>query len=115
MATEPRGVSIRVPRVKQVTSTVTIASERFSFAMPVNGLDVVPVAGTLLEIKANEDDVIAVAEPAYGGGVLHVSGVDDAGAPALYDIPDEELSKYKLNLKPITDEVRYCLFPGKDK
>ena len=29
-----------------------------------------------------------------------LSGVDEAGAPALYDIPDGELSKYKLNLKP---------------
>lgn len=32
-------------------------------------------------------DVIAVAEPAYGGGVLHVSGVDDAAA-ALADLRD---------------------------
>jgi len=44
-----------------------------------------------------------------------LSGVDEAGAPALYDIPDGELSKYKLNLKPMTDEVRNRLFPGKDK
>lgn len=44
-----------------------------------------------------------------------LSGVDEAGAPALYDIPDGELSKYKLNLKPISDEVRNRLFPGKDK
>ena len=43
-----------------------------------------------------------------------LSGVDEAGAPALYDIPDGELSKYKLNLKPITDDVRNRLFPGKD-
>lgn len=44
-----------------------------------------------------------------------LSGVDNSGAPALYDIPDDELSKYKLNLKPMTDEVRNRLFPGKDK
>ena len=29
-----------------------------------------------------------------------LSGTDESGAPALYDIPDAELSKYKLNLKP---------------
>lgn len=43
-----------------------------------------------------------------------LSGVDETGAPALYDIPDAELSKYKLNLKPMTDEVRNRLFPGKE-
>jgi hypothetical protein len=44
-----------------------------------------------------------------------LSGTDEAGAPALYEIPDGELSKYKLNLKPMTDEVKNRLFPGKDK
>jgi hypothetical protein len=43
-----------------------------------------------------------------------LSGTDETGAPALYDIPDSELSKYKVNLKPMTDEVRNRLFPDKD-
>ncbi|MCW2685701.1 MAG: hypothetical protein JWR37_591 [Mycobacterium sp.] len=44
-----------------------------------------------------------------------LSGVDEAGSPALYDIPDADLSKHKLNIKPMTDEIRNRLFPGKDK
>lgn len=40
-------------RVIEVTSTVTITSERFEFAMPVNGLDVVPIAGTLLALDGD--------------------------------------------------------------
>ena len=44
-----------------------------------------------------------------------LSGVSESGEEALYDIPDSELSKYKLNSQPMTDEVRSRAFPGKDK
>jgi hypothetical protein len=43
-----------------------------------------------------------------------LNGVDEAGAFTLYDVPDAELAKYKLNTKPLTDEIRNKLFPGKD-
>lgn len=44
-----------------------------------------------------------------------LSGTDETGAPALYDIPDAELAKHKLSIKPMTDEIKNRLFPGKDK
>lgn len=44
-----------------------------------------------------------------------LNGVDEAGAFTLYDVPDAELAKYKLSTKPLTDEIRNELFPGKDK
>ena len=44
-----------------------------------------------------------------------VTAVSEAGEEALYDIPDAELSKYKLNTAQMTDEARSRLFPGKDK
>ena len=43
-----------------------------------------------------------------------LNGVDEAGAFTLYDVPDTELAKYKLNTKPLTDEIRNKLFPEKD-
>lgn len=43
-----------------------------------------------------------------------LTGVDASGGRVLYDIPDAELPKYKLNLKPLTDEVRNRLFPGRE-
>lgn len=44
-----------------------------------------------------------------------VTAVSEAGEEVLYDIPDNELSKYKLNTAQLTDEARSRLFPGKDK
>jgi hypothetical protein len=44
-----------------------------------------------------------------------VSGVDEVGEHAFYDIPDSDLSKYKLKTAQLTDEVRMRLFPDKDK
>lgn len=44
-----------------------------------------------------------------------VKGVSETGEPAYYDVPDEELGKYKLDAKPLTDEIKNKLFPGKDK
>jgi len=44
-----------------------------------------------------------------------LSGVGAGGEEALYDIPDSELSKYKLNAQPMTDEARARALPGKDK
>lgn len=41
-------------------------------------------------------------------------GVDEAGETNFYDIPDAELSKYRVNSAPLTDEVKNRLFPGKD-
>ncbi len=44
-----------------------------------------------------------------------VKGVNEVGEPAFYDVPDSELSQHKLDVKPLTDEIRNRLFPGKDK
>ncbi len=44
-----------------------------------------------------------------------VSHINEAGEEALYDIPDSELAKYKVNSEPLTEEVRARLFPNKDK
>jgi hypothetical protein len=51
-----------------------------------------------------------------GAHVMAVlSAFSEAGEQSLYDIPDPELSKYKMNTAPMTDEVRSRLFPDKDK
>jgi len=42
-------------KVIEVTDVVTIGSDRFEFAMPVSGLDVVPKAGTLLARDGTAD------------------------------------------------------------
>jgi hypothetical protein len=44
-----------------------------------------------------------------------VSAVDEGGAEALYEIPDDVLSKYKLTSAQLTDSVKAQLFPDKDK
>jgi len=50
----------------EVTSTITIATDHFAFAMPVHGLAVVPKAGTLLardgdnEIRVPYDDCVLI-------------------------------------------------------
>jgi hypothetical protein len=44
-----------------------------------------------------------------------LSGIDEAGVESLYDIPDEVLEKYRLQSKPLTDEDKASLFPGKDE
>lgn len=44
-----------------------------------------------------------------------VKGVSETGDPAFYDVPDAELAKYKLDAKPLTDEVKSKLFPDKEK
>ena len=44
-----------------------------------------------------------------------LTAVSEAGEEVLYDIPDNELSKYKLNTAQLTDEARSRLFPGKGK
>ena len=44
-----------------------------------------------------------------------MSGGDPTGGPPPADIPPGERSKYKMNLTPMTDEVRNRLFPGKEK
>jgi hypothetical protein len=44
-----------------------------------------------------------------------LSGVDEAGTEAFYDIPDSDLSKYQLKTAQLSDEIRTRLFPGKDK
>ncbi len=41
-------------------------------------------------------------------------GVDETGEPAFYDVPDSELSKFKLNAVAMTDDIKERLFPGKD-
>jgi len=44
-----------------------------------------------------------------------VSAVDESGAEALYEIPDDVLSKYKLQSSQLTDSVKAQLFPDKDR
>ena len=44
-----------------------------------------------------------------------VSAVDESGTEALYEIPDDVLSKYKLQSSQLTDSVKAQLFPDKDK
>jgi hypothetical protein len=44
-----------------------------------------------------------------------LSGVTESGEEALYDIPDADLAKHKLDSVQLTDEIRVRLFPGKDK
>lgn len=44
-----------------------------------------------------------------------ISAFSEAGEQSLYDIPDSELSKYKMKTAPMTDEVRGRLFPNKDE
>ena len=46
--------------------------------------------------------------------VAVLSGVDEFGEMALYEVPDAELPGYRLNLKPMTGELRAQLFPGRD-
>lgn len=41
--------------------------------------------------------------------------VDENGDEVFYDIPDDELAKYKRNSMQMTDEIRERLFPGKEK
>ena len=53
-------------RAIAVTDVVTIASERFAFALPVHGLMVVPGAGTVLatddgrEVRTPHDDCVLI-------------------------------------------------------
>jgi len=53
-------------RAIAVTDVVTIASERFAFALPVHGLMVVPSAGTVLatddgrEVRTPHDDCVLI-------------------------------------------------------
>ena len=44
-------------RVIEVTATITIGSDGFAFALPVEGLAVIPKAGTLLA-RDGRDDVL---------------------------------------------------------
>lgn len=43
-----------------------------------------------------------------------LTGVDETGTEAFYEIPDADLSKFQLKSAPLTDEARQRLFPGKD-
>ena len=43
-----------------------------------------------------------------------LAGVDEEGVFTFYGIPDGELARYELKSKPLTDEVRHRLFPGRD-
>lgn len=44
-----------------------------------------------------------------------VSSVDESGTEALYEIPEDVLSTYKLKSQQMTDSTRARLFPDKDK
>ena len=44
-----------------------------------------------------------------------VSAVDESGAEALYEIPEEVLATYKLTSAPLSDSVKAQLFPDKEK
>lgn len=44
-----------------------------------------------------------------------VSAVDESGTEALYEIPEDVLSKYKLSSAQLTDSVKSRLFPDKDR
>ncbi len=78
------------------------------------GWDDITTGRTTAEPHPRRAGVRAETVQSKGKIVAVLAGVDEFGERALYDVPDAALAKYKLNLKPMTDELRAQLFPGRD-
>ena len=59
-------VSVRPQRLIEVTTTITIASDKFAFTLPVHGLQTIPRAGTVYaidggrELRTPHDDCVLI-------------------------------------------------------